>query len=593
MESLEMQSFLHKIFKFFILLSLFWNSLGCVNPTSSDDGLPISDDEPLSPSLATIVGTGRFSTGTDHSGIVISLEPTVGTTGLLAASLIAGNADVSVRALTDQTTTNADGEFRFDGIEPGEYVVYASHPDTLERAVRIGVTVTGATSVTVEELLLTPTGSVSGRVINSDTGALESGWFVYVAGTSYLAVTATDGTFTISDIPVAESYAILTAKGSRTFEGGHVSVTAGQSTDIGNISVSTTVNDVRSALATGYDSFVIFGDGSLWVWGDNNFGDSVAGTHGVGDADPYGIPRFVLSNVRDIDASRYHMLVVTQSGELLSTGWGVHGQLGDGTTSRARLRPVMTDVVSVAAGSSHSLALKSDGTLWTFGSNSFGQLGTGNTTDRSTPIQVMTDVVAIGAGYFHSMAVRSDDTLWAFGANSSGQLGDGTTTDRLAPVQVLDDVASVAVGLYHTLVVRRSDSSVWSFGSNSAGQLGDGTTNDRALPVAVGLYADKVAVGSGHSFVIDESGQLYGFGSNLTGALGDGTLDSKALPVLIRSGVREVSAGGSTSLIVLDDGSLYGAGRGNSASGTSLIGPDAAEDTNPNFIGIPFQFFGR
>ncbi|MGB9825198.1 MAG: invasin domain 3-containing protein, partial [Desulfofundulus sp.] len=162
-----------------------------------------------------------------------------------------------------------------------------------------------------------------------------------------------------------------------------------------------------------------------------------------------------------INGNYSHSLEVKSDGTVWAWGNNNFGQLGDGTTIN-HATPVqvknLTGVVAVAAGYYHSLALKSDGTVWAWGSNHYGQLGDGTTTDRYTPVQVqnLTDVVAVAANDFYSLALKSDGTVWAWGDNSYGRLGDGTTTNRTVPVQVknLTSVVAIAAGSWHPLALK-------------------------------------------------------------------------------------------------------------------------------------------
>jgi alpha-tubulin suppressor-like RCC1 family protein len=114
---------------------------------------------------------------------------------------------------------------------------------------------------------------------------------------------------------------------------------------------------------------------------------------------------------------------------------------------------------AVAAGYRHTLFTTADGKLWAMGNNYYGQLGTGDTTNRSTPVQVETSgsVTAVAAGgsdyYGHTLFTTTDGKLWAMGSNSYGQLGTGDTSNRTTPVQVAasGSVTAVAAGYYHTM----------------------------------------------------------------------------------------------------------------------------------------------
>ena len=239
-------------------------------------------------------------------------------------------------------------------------------------------------------------------------------------------------------------------------------------------------------------------DGTLWAWGNNNFGQL-----GKGSSNTTGPADFVPAQVGtattwvSVAAGGQHVVAVRADGTLWAWGRNQVGQLGKGTTtiSPADYSPVQVGTagtwVSAAAGFSHTVALRTDGTLWAWGSNGLGQLGQGTTTISPadySPSRVGTATTwaraAVGAA--HTLAVRADGTLWAWGFNSNGQLGLGTTTDQSSPqpVGAITGWTDVAAGSGHS-VGEQGCRAVWAWGNNTDGQLGDGSTTRRTGPVAV------------------------------------------------------------------------------------------------------------
>ena len=191
----------------------------------------------------------------------------------------------------------------------------------------------------------------------------------------------------------------------------------------------------------------------------------------------------ILDNVAEY-AAYSHYLAVKKDGSLWVWGQNKYGQLGDGTTTDITTPvKIMEDVVHVAVGWRHSLALKKDGSLWAWGENG-GSIGDGTSVNRLKPVKVMDNVTYISANRYSSFAIKTDGTLWAWGNNLYGLLGDGTTTRRLSPVKIMDDVAQVATGWTHTLAIKK-DGSLWTWGGNDGGELGDGTTKGKTSPVCI------------------------------------------------------------------------------------------------------------
>jgi alpha-tubulin suppressor-like RCC1 family protein/Leucine-rich repeat (LRR) protein len=263
--------------------------------------------------------------------------------------------------------------------------------------------------------------------------------------------------------------------------------------------------------AVGAHTLALKSDGTLWSWGYNLLGQIGNGTTSLTQTIPAQVTS--LTGVAAIAAGTTHSLAAKSDGTLWSWGENNFGQLGNGTSTNSSL-PVqvssLSGVVAVAGGQSHSLALKSDGTVWSWGFNGDGQLGNGTTTNSTVPVQVtgLNGITGIVAGPNHNLALKSDGTLWAWGNNSSGNLGNGTTTSSSVPVQVsnLIGVVAIAAGANHSLALK-SDGSGWAWGLNDAGQLGNGTTANSSIPVQIlGVSGGTaIAAGGSHSLAVSIS----------------------------------------------------------------------------------------
>ncbi|MCM2356576.1 MAG: hypothetical protein NDI77_00330 [Geobacteraceae bacterium] len=280
---------------------------------------------------------------------------------------------------------------------------------------------------------------------------------------------------------------------------------------------STPLTKVIAVAAGGNHTLALDGDGVVWAWGQNDYGQLGDGTDTDQSVavpvlkDAAGAP---LPRVKMIAAGGGHSLALLEDGTVLAWGHNGSGQLGDGATSTDRkLLPVrvvvdtantpLTRVVAIAAGGSHSLALDEDGTVWAWGYNALGQLGNGDSIDRRFAVKVpgfvgptplAAGVVPLAAGLSHSLAIDGSGNVRAWGLSFYGQLGNGksrTKEPEYSPVQVVIDAnntpltgvtAVTAVG-HHSLAF--AGGKAWSWGANTFGQLGNGTTDNSsfALPV--------------------------------------------------------------------------------------------------------------
>ncbi|WP_218154710.1 hypothetical protein [Paenibacillus sp. UNC496MF] len=301
---------------------------------------------------------------------------------------------------------------------------------------------------------------------------------------------------------------------------------------------------VRGIAARDCNSMALLGDGTVWTWGVT--------IPSASDAYPYPGPNpiqvkndsgLAFDSVIAISAGREHYLALKSDGTVWAWGRNDSGQLGDGTVSDfyyyhytpSQVKG-LDSVVAVAAGGLFSLALKSDGTVWEWGSSYDDDE---NLAPRPTPVQVkgLDNVIGLAAGLRHSLALTSDGSVWAWGGNDQGQLGDGTTTFRSVPAQLpgLANVVSLATGNDHNLALE-GDGTVWAWGDNRSGQLGDGGTSQRLNPIQVqGLDSvTALTAGDNHSLALKRDGTVWAWGDNQGGQLGGGSAADRFIPVEVQ-----------------------------------------------------------
>jgi len=343
-------------------------------------------------------------------------------------------------------------------------------------------------------------------------------------------------------------------------------------------------------------------DGSVWAWGNNYYGQVGDGTSGNGTDKPTPVQVSGLgvgSGVIAVSATYNSSLALKGDGSVWAWGDNTYGQLGDGTGGYGiyKSTPVQVSglgagsgVIAISAGEKHFLALKSDGTVWAWGDNSYAQLGDGTSTLRSVPVIVsgLTGGVAIASGKIHSLAVKADGSVWSWGYNGTGALGDGSNTSKLSPVQVStmgtgSGVIALTGGYFHTLAIK-VDGSVWAWGSNLKGQLGivSGNTNSPIQVMAPGSGASAVAAARQSSFLLKDDGSVLAWGLNDYGQLGDGTTTNRTTPVPVSGlganpGSIALSAGEFISQSLNADGAL--SAWGYSQSGAIVGGTNGANNT--------------
>ncbi|CAA7392714.1 unnamed protein product [Spirodela intermedia] len=175
------------------------------------------------------------------------------------------------------------------------------------------------------------------------------------------------------------------------------------------------------------------------------------------------------SVVKAIACGGRHSAVVTDTGALLTFGWGLYGQCGQGSTDD-ELSPTCVSsllgiqIRGIAAGLWHTICTSADGDVYAFGGNQFGQLGTGTeqaeTIPRLLDAQCLENSSAkiISCGARHSAMVSEDGKVFCWGWNKYGQLGLGDAIDRSIPSQIpLDGClpTNVSCGWWHTLLLAK------------------------------------------------------------------------------------------------------------------------------------------
>jgi alpha-tubulin suppressor-like RCC1 family protein len=303
--------------------------------------------------------------------------------------------------------------------------------------------------------------------------------------------------------------------------------------------ISSLDNTVTEVAAGDYTSFAVRNDGSLWVWGSNQYGARGDGSSGGNLASPVQVP---LPN-----------RVTTPSRR------GKH---------------------AVAVGTGVYAAIDTDGQVWTWGVNWNGRLGDGTTNSRFTPARVkksanpddyLTGIVSISAGGGTIAAVDADGTVWTWGAGANGALGNGSTADSSYPVQVLQSVTNnagsplvgieqVACGSSGFCIALARYGTVFGWGSNAFSQLGVAAGGSFSIATPIGISPsgrlDVIAAGSAHCIAHSPDGNVYGWGYNGRGQLGIGsTAVAVSPPVVMHAGpdgmndINDLVAGANFSIM--------------------------------------------
>ncbi|MBA2956375.1 cutinase family protein [Nocardioides sp. MAH-18] len=191
----------------------------------------------------------------------------------------------------------------------------------------------------------------------------------------------------------------------------------------------------------GWHTCAVRGDGTMWCWGQNTFGQVGNATAGVQTAPVQVGPA---TNWRQVSTSWGHSCGVTGAGEMACWGINKDGQIGTGTLDDAwSPQPVGAGQVwtSVSAGDASTCALNSGAQTWCWGGNRYGQLGTGTNVGSAVPVlaSALPALTSLTSGWMHACGLAGPVPM-CWGSNEAGQLGASGTppTARSAAVSSAD-----------------------------------------------------------------------------------------------------------------------------------------------------------
>eukprot|EP00325_Prymnesiales_sp_UTEX-LB-985_P033968 CAMPEP_0174743904 /NCGR_PEP_ID=MMETSP1094-20130205/82823_1 /TAXON_ID=156173 /ORGANISM="Chrysochromulina brevifilum, Strain UTEX LB 985" /LENGTH=532 /DNA_ID=CAMNT_0015948193 /DNA_START=1 /DNA_END=1595 /DNA_ORIENTATION=+ len=233
---------------------------------------------------------------------------------------------------------------------------------------------------------------------------------------------------------------------------------------------------------------------------------------GQGSAEPIPFPLRHHDPIIALEAGELHLIMLMQSGLVMTFGDDSMGQLGHPRIARAtpvtrrQPRPVLWPAPltqrharAVSAGRMYSGALLVDGTFVAWGDNTHSQCGVPAemTPMDSAPLELEAlslivavpmkvpfakPLKAISLGEVHSLVLTTDGEVWAIGDGSFGAACN-VTADAAAGDEVFtrcdlgleegESVSSIAAGAFHSIVTT-SLGRVLTWGDNTHGQLGPG-----------------------------------------------------------------------------------------------------------------------
>ena len=264
-------------------------------------------------------------------------------------------------------------------------------------------------------------------------------------------------------------------------------------------------------------------DGTVWTWGNNTDGQLGQGNDGIENSTniPYVVLNMGFSCI-DVSCGYRHMAVVKNDGTIWSWGNGEYGQLARGSNTDGSSTPINISGSSgfkkVFCGKDYTFGLTIYNQLYSWGRNDFGQLGAGTTVSKTSITLVAGGYKTVVCGESHTVGITLSNTLRATGKNDYGQLGRDNFTNSLSFVQIGSDSdwKQVSCNGNHTVAIK-TNGTLWAWGSNYEGQLGISTVGiaSTSKPMQVGSDIDwkSVSCGRYNTTATKTDGSLWAWGS--------------------------------------------------------------------------------
>lgn len=216
-----------------------------------------------------------------------------------------------------------------------------------------------------------------------------------------------------------------------------------------------TISDVVQIEAGAFHTLALKSNGTVWAWGWNENGQLGNGTE-TDQSLPVqvGVGVSGFNNIIAVSAGDVHSMALKSDGTVWIWGSNEYGQVGNGTASTTnQLVPVqnttLSNITQISAGIFHNVALNKSAQVFVWGDNVHGQVGNGAAGGaQTTPVQnaSLTNVIEIESTGFTNYARLRGGSVYAWGFNDVGEIGNGTTNPSGCQCQPTPVQTSVGAG---------------------------------------------------------------------------------------------------------------------------------------------------
>ena len=267
---------------------------------------------------------------------------------------------------------------------------------------------------------------------------------------------------------------------------------------------------------------------------------------------PKKVPEF--QNITQICCANYHMLALSQIGEVFSLGDNAHGQLGLGLLRKAEVPTKIENIPQIqliTCGGFHSLIIDHENKPWGFGENGEFELGEEGKGKISTPKQLskFKNIKITCCGRWFSCFVDFDNKLYF-----CGKLLSVFTTLEEIKIPQGKEIISIKAGYYYCLVLF-DDGSIYIY-------LGNSEPNFELELIDIQYPVKSVACGANFFLLLDYDGLVHYFEvGEKNGIINDKTKELKTMSNGEFCPGNLVAAGCYHSLIRTVDGSIFTYGK--------------------------------
>ncbi|MCP8683196.1 hypothetical protein [Clostridioides difficile] len=307
------------------------------------------------------------------------------------------------------------------------------------------------------------------------------------------------------------------------------------------------VKDIACGLQSTY---LLYNDGTLYVAGNNLYGQLDLGTNGA-SANVNTFTKVDVDNVKAVFSYNKSAFIIKNDNKCYSTGFNNQGQLGLGDKNNRDLFSLVSinDVKTIACGSEHTVLMTYNNDIYGCGKEKcFGNALQSSLFTKIEEVNIKT----IACGHGNTMLIDNKGTLKVAGNNDIYQLGIANYSENIdnSFIDLKNIVAkNIFIGLSHSILIDSNNDS-YCTGDNTYGQLGS-FFDDMHIVEFKKMDSEKYSYSNYINLIKSED--------KLTLLKEEMEIKDIELPLDIHS-VRDVVFSPYCTLVILGNGDVYGLG---------------------------------